>query len=207
MRRAIQWILLCCCATATMTGCSSSPRVTYYSLEATPSIGLKQATSTLAKKDVPTVSVETPTLPELVDRPQLVGRVHSNQIEIQEFHRWAEPLKSSIPRLLADNLSRLLESDRVSSYPQNMGSNADFRIFVDFQHFESEGTAVTVDALWSIRRTVDGVQKSGRTQIRELTGGEGYTVVIAAYTRALTLLSGDIARALQAEWSTATVQR
>jgi uncharacterized lipoprotein YmbA len=151
------------------------------------------------------VSVETPTVPELVDRLHLVERTHTNQIEIREFHRWAEPLKSSIPRLLAENLSRLLESDRISSYPQNMGSDADFRVFVDFHRFESEGSAVSVDALWNIRRTADGGQKSGqksgRMRIREVTGGQGYESVVAAYTRALSALSSDIAQALQAEWS------
>lgn len=206
MRRTILTALFCCCVTA-ITGCSSSPRVTYYSLESTTAPEPKRVAASVTSKATPAITIETPTLPELVDRPQLVERVHANQIEIREFHRWAEPLKSSIPRLLADDLSRLLESDRVSSYPQNMGSDADFRVFVDFQRFESEGSAVSVDALWSIRRTVDGVQKSGRLRIRETTGGEGYAAVIGAYSRALTAVSGNIARALQAEWSAADVQR
>lgn len=208
MRQAIiRSGLLCCLVTAMTTGCSSSPRVTYYALESTSAPESKRVPSSSAKKMMPAVSVETPTVPVLVDRLQLVERTHTNQIEIREFHRWAEPLKNSIPRLLADNLSRLLESDRISSYPQNMGSDADFRVFVDFQRFESEGSAVSIDALWRIRRTADGEQKSGRVRIREVTGGGGYESVIAAYTRALSAVSSDIAQALQAEWSAVPAQK
>lgn len=199
--------LLCCLVTAMTTGCSSSPRVTYYALESTPAPETKRVSSSSAKKILPSVSVETPTVPELVDRLQLVERTHTNQIEIRQFHRWAEPLKSSIPRLIADNLSRLIESDRISYYPQSMGSDAEFRIFVDFQRFESEGSAVSIDALWRIRRTADGGQKSGRMRIREMTGGEGYESVVAAYSRALSAVSNDIAQALQAEWSAVPEQK
>jgi uncharacterized lipoprotein YmbA len=177
--------------------------MTYYTLESTVPTEAKRSSPAPLKKETPAISVETPTLPELVDRPQLVERIQGNQIEIHEFHRWAEPLKSTLPRLLADNLSRQLGSERVSSYPQNSGSNADFRVFVDFQHFESEGSTVSIDAIWSIRRMVDGMQKTGRTKIQELAGGSGYEAVITAYNRALTAVSGDIARSFQTEWSTA----
>ncbi|MDD2897250.1 MAG: PqiC family protein [Desulfuromonadaceae bacterium] len=207
MRHTFSCGLLCCFAAAMTLGCSSSPRVTYYALEATAPIVSKPISPSTAHKMMPAVSVETPTVPELVDRPQLVERSHTNQIEIREFHRWAEPLRSSIPRLLADNLARQLESDQVSFYPQNMGTTADYRVFVDFQRFESEGSAVTVDALWKIRRTADGVQQTGRTRIKELTGGEGYEALVAAYSRALTAVSSDIAAAFQTEWSAAAIQK
>jgi len=203
MRRTITGAALCCLVSALVTGCSGSPRVTYYSLETATKTGITKT----ANKEMPVISVYTTTFPELVDRPQIVERLDSNRIEILEFHRWAEPLKSAVPRILADNLSRLLESDRVFSYPQNAGSDADYRVFVDFQRFESEGNAVSVEALWKINRTTNGGQKSGRVRIREVTGGEGFEAVIAAYNRALTSLSSDIAQALRAEFNSAAGQK
>jgi len=54
-------------------------------------------------------------VPEGVDRSPMVLRTGANQVEITDFHRWAEPLKAAIPRVLAANLARELGGARVSS--------------------------------------------------------------------------------------------
>jgi uncharacterized lipoprotein YmbA len=200
MKPTIRIAVLCSLLSTLAAGCSSTPRITYYSLGTPAQPAATAETSSVTRTELPSVSVESVTVPELVDRLQLVERTNTSRIEILELHRWAEPLKSSIPRTVADNLSHLLESDRISVYPQNAGSHAAYQVFIDFQRFESEGTAVSVDALWMIRRTTDGGQKSGRTRVHEATGGAGYEAVVSAYNRALTTVSSDIARALRAEW-------
>jgi hypothetical protein len=136
----------------------------------------------------------------LVDRPQLVVRADGSRVDILETHRWAEPLKSGIPRLLAENLSRLFGGARVAVYPQSAANDADYRVFVDFQRFESAGDSVTVDALWTVRRSTEAAPKTGRLQISEPMGGEGYEALVGAYDRALLAVSSDIARAIRKDW-------
>jgi hypothetical protein len=149
---------------------------------------------------VPAVSVGPVTLPEVMDRPQFVVRIAANRVEILEMHRWAEPLKSEIPRLIAENLSSLLGSSRISSYLQHSGVDAEYRVLVDIQRFESSpDEAVTVDAVWSLRRVAGGVQKNGRTMVREPIKAGGYDPMVAAYGRALFAVSADLARAIRAE--------
>jgi hypothetical protein len=149
---------------------------------------------------VPAVAVGPVTLPEVVDRPQLVVRVSANRVEILESHRWAEPLKSEIPRLIAENLGRLLGSSRVSSYLQHAGVDADYRVLVDIQRFESSpGEAVTVEAVWSLRRAAGGAPKTGRSLVREPVNAVGYDPLVAAYGRALLAVSRDLAEAIRAE--------
>ncbi len=180
---------------AAVSGCSRSPRIAFYTLEPGAVVDTPSATTVL-----PAVAVGPVTLPELVDRPQFVVRVAANRVEILETHRWAEPLKSEIPRLIAENLNRLLGSSRVSSYLQLAGSDADYRILVDFKRFESSpGDAVTVEAVWSLRRVAGGAQKTGRTLVRESVRAEGYDPLVAAYGRALLVVSADLAQALRAE--------
>ena len=194
IRRFAVWIITVCLVLA-MVACSRSPRVTFYTLE--PGI---QAETAAAVTVLPAVSVGPVTLPELVDRPQLVVRVAANRVEILETHRWAEPLKSEIPRLVAENLRSLLGSSRVSSYLQHAGADADYRILVDIQRFESSpGEAVTVEAVWSLRRTAGGAQKTGRSLVREPVDAVGYDPLVAAYGRALRAVSRDLAGAIRAE--------
>ena len=187
--------MLAVCLAVALAGCSRSPRVTFYTLE--PGAQVEAAAVATA---VPTVAVGPVTLPELVDRPQLVLRVAPNRVEILETHRWAEPLKSEIPRLIAENLGRLLGSSRVSSYLQHAGADADYRVLVDIQRFESSpGEAVTVEAVWSLRRAAGGAPKSGHSLVREPVGAEGYDPLVAAYGRALLAVSRDLARAIRDE--------
>lgn len=183
-----------CLAVATV-GCSRSPRVTFYTLESGA-----QVESAAAATAAPAVAVGPVTLPEVVDRPQLVVRVAANRVDILETHRWAEPLKSEIPRLIAENLRRLLGSSRVSSYLQHAGVDADYRLLLDIQRFESSpGEAVTVEAVWSLRRTAGGAPKTGRSLVREPVDAVGYDPLVAAYGRALLAVSRDLAGAIRAE--------
>ena len=192
MRRVV--LIVAVCLAGALAGCSRSPRVTFYTLE--PGAKVEAAAATA----LPAVSVGPVTLPEVVDRPQLVVRAAANRVEILETHRWAEPLKSGIPRLIAENLRRLLRSDRVSSYPQHAGTDADYRVLVDVQRFESSpGEAVTVEAVWSLRRAAGGAPKTGRSLVREPVDAVGYDPIVAAYGRALLAVSRDLAGAIQAD--------
>jgi uncharacterized lipoprotein YmbA len=122
-------------------------------------------------------------------------------VDILETHRWAEPLKIEIPRLIAENLNRLLGSSCASSYLQHAVTDVKFRVLVDFQRFESSpGDGVNIEAVWSIRRVAGGgAQKSGHTLVREPFGAEGYDPMVAAYSRALLSLSADLAKAIRDE--------
>lgn len=90
------------------------------------------------------VAIGPITLPDLLDRPQLVVRTSDNRVDILETHRWAESLKSEIPRIIAADLGILLKPAHVSTYPQNAGLEADYRVLLDIQRFEmtvEEGSA------------------------------------------------------------------
>lgn len=198
------------CLLLAASGCSRSPRVTFYTLEPgvqsqapVPGQAVPQPPGPLAQpqaQGAPSVLVGPVTLPELVDRPQLVMRSAQNRVQILESHRWAEPLKSEIPRLVAQNLGRLLGSDRVSSYRQQTGAGAEYRVLLDIVRLESDpGDSVTLETAWSVRRTPGGAARAGRLVVREKVQGQGYHAVVAALSRALAGVSADIAKALQAE--------
>lgn len=175
------------------SGCSRSPRVNFYTLSA--------AAPPLARVEAlaPSVSVGPVTLPEVVDRPQLVVRVAPNRVEVLETQRWAEPLKREIPRLLAQNIGVLLGSERVFSYGQNTGADARYRVLVDIVRLEAvPGESVTLEALWAIRGP-GGAKRAGRSLVQEKAAGAGYEALVAACSRALAGVSDDIAKAIRAE--------
>lgn len=179
-----------------LVGCSRSPRANFYTLAPAA-----RSETVVPAQNASTVSVAPVTLPELVDRPQLVMYIDDSRVDILEMHRWAEPLKSAIPRLLAENLSRLLGTERVSTYLQNAASEAAYRVFVDIRRFSSTGDSVIVEANWAIRRSKEGAEKVGHSEMREACWAGGYEALTAAYSRALAALSNDIAQSIRTEWA------
>jgi uncharacterized lipoprotein YmbA len=127
-----------------------------------------------------------------------VLRVGPNEVNIVELHRWAGPLKSEIPRIIADNLAADLNVKRVAAYPQSAGDNADYRVLVDIQRFDSTiGESVTIDALWTVKRVSDGTLRTGRSLAQESSRGGSYETMVAAHSRALAAISREIAEAIR----------
>lgn len=191
---AATMFLFCC--TLIAPGCASSPTSRFYTLAATSS-----RTANAVGRNPPSVAVVWVTVPELIDRPQLVVNVDESRVEILETHRWAEPLKSAISRTIAEDISRILVSDRVSSYPQTAAVSADFKVYVDLQRFELAGDHVLLDAFWTIRSPDEKVTGSGRSRQRETLKGGGYEARVSAINRGLDAVSRDIARELQKQWA------
>lgn len=180
-----------CLAVALLAGCSSSPRVTFYTLNVA-------ATNEAPAPPLNSVVIGPIPLPDLLDRPQLVVRTSANRVEILESHRWAESPKSEIPRIIAANLGILLKPARVSTYPQNAGLEAEYRVLFDIQRFEmTVGEGVGLEVLWSVRKSDGGAPKTGRTVVSEPVSTADYDALVAAQSRALAAVSRDLAQALR----------
>ena len=190
--RFVTAMTMLCLTTAMTAGCGRSPRVTFYTLSAA-------APPDAAAPAAVSVVVGPVTIPSLVDQPQLVVRTSLNQVDILETYRWAEPLKSGITRIIAEDLAVLLPRARVSSYQQNAGLEADYRVQVDIQRLDmTPGKGVALDALWSVRRSGESTAKTGRSVISEPVSAGGYDALVAAQSGALAALSRDLVKALRA---------
>jgi len=188
---------------SSLTGCASSPSETYYTLSAGAAVN---GTTASSSEPAYSIAVGPITLPEVVDRPQLVLRAGPNEVVIVELHRWAGPLRSEIPRIIADNLAAYLNVKRVAAYPQSAGDNADYRVLVDIQRFDSTmGESVTIDALWTVKRVSDGIFRTGRSTARESSSGGTYEGLVAAHSRALATISREISETVR--FISATAQR
>ncbi|MGB7631996.1 MAG: PqiC family protein, partial [Candidatus Deferrimicrobium sp.] len=125
-------------------------------------------------------------------------RTGPNQVFIDEFHRWGSPLRDEIARGIAGNLAALLGTSRVSVFPYPTSSSSKYRVIVDVMSFDSTpGESVALDAVWMVRGAGVGAVRSGRATVRETVSDVGYAALVAAHSRALEKLSGDIADAIR----------
>ena len=189
MRRAR---VVACLALVALAACGSPPKERYYTLSAA-------ANAPAAGASAISIAVGPVSVPEMVDQPQFVVQVAANQVAMYEYQRWASPLKGEIARVIAANLAQELGTARVWAYAQTTPGKPDYQVLVAVQRFDSPlGEAVTIEALWTVRRAAGGDPKTGRSLVREPAAEAGFDALVAAHSRALARVSQDIAGAIRA---------
>jgi len=177
-------------------GClgGSSPPSRFYLLSPLPpSEAAAAAASGVA------IGVGPVTIPEYLNRGQIVTRTGENRLELAEFDRWAEPLQKNLARVLVLNLSTLLSTDRVALHPWNRSTLMDYQVIVDVGRFEAgPDGAASLLARWSI---VDGADRKilrmRKSRFREPIADESYEATVASMSRAAAALSREIAGAIR----------
>jgi uncharacterized lipoprotein YmbA len=183
-------LFACCAAAILAAGCAGSRPPQFYALDpgASP---VKHMTPAF------TVAVGPVSVPDSVDRPQLVLRVGVNEVAIAEQARWAEPLKSSIPRVIANRLELELETARVGIHGKSAPAEADYRVRVDIERFDSRfGDGVVIEAVWHVARANGGPRWIGRSVVRQ-AAGKDYDSLVSAHSNALASVGRDIAQAIR----------
>lgn len=151
--------------------------------------------------DGPAIQVGPITFPDYLDRQQIVSRAGPNTLRVAEFDRWAEPLENSFVRVLAQNLSNLLLTNRVVIFPHTGAMPLDYRVSVDVMRFEGgpDGN-VTLNARWILYKG-EGKEMllMKKSSISKAAGEPGdYEALVSAKSDALGELSEKIAETIKA---------
>ncbi|SAL67292.1 PqiC family protein [Caballeronia humi] len=173
-------------------GCSTSPSAAFYTLSAVPPVVAAPTTP-------PPISIviDAVTVPDLVDRPQFVLRTGATQVTIDEYARWAAPLRSQISRVLAADLAQAVPGALVAGNAQHPDNAQAYRVRVDVQSFESApGEMAAIVVLWSVRPP-RGATITGQTFAHEAARTADYDALVDAHSRALATVSSDIAGAIR----------
>ena len=146
-----------------------------------------------------TIGLGPISLPQYLDRPEIVTREGTNQMRLAEFHRWAEPLEPLITRIMAEDLYALLDARDVSPLPQRGDLPLDRAVEVDIGRFDADAAGeVVLDARWRLYRG-DSTEllASGRSLVREPAAPvPDYAAIVAAMSRAVGQVSEEIAQAI-----------
>lgn len=182
-------VALLCASVVLGTGCATPPSK-FYSLAPATESGSGTATYSVAVGPI--------SIPETVDRPQIVVRRGAYQIGMDEFNRWASPLQDEIGRTVSENLVRMLGTPNVGGFRQPTCAGATYRVWIDVVRFDSElGKSAALDARWRVRGPRDDAARTGRTTLSEPVADDSYLSLVEAHSRALGRLSGQVADAIR----------
>ena len=138
------------------------------------------------------------TIPAYLDRQQIVTRRSGNELRVDEFHQWAEPLKANISRVIRENLSVLTDAGHVYSYPIKRATIIDYQISLNVLRFDADAAGkVTLKSIW---RIVEPDSHQGlmerRSTIVQPSSSNVIADVVDAMSMALAELSEEMAQAL-----------
>lgn len=162
-------------------------------------IAAEKVGSAMGKEAEIAVGVGPIDLPEYLSRPQMVTRVSGNEYYRSEFARWASPLQENFSRILAENLSSELRTDRVALFPWHGTMKVDYRVTVEVIRFDGKpGGSVHLEARWSI---IDVAGKKlltmKRSEFSRETEGDGYGAMAEAMSETLAALSCEISATIE----------
>jgi uncharacterized protein len=195
MHQTHKWIpaLIIAAALVAGAGCATTPSPTFYQLEEPAKHQLSGLDRGLG------IGVGPINVAAYLDRSQIVTWKTEHQLELSEFNRWSEPLKDSILRVIAVNLSNMLETTRVYGLPhKGKAIPLDFRVEIDIPRFDGRlGGDAFLLARWTLYGRDENALLTKVSIITEPSGGEGYDKLIAAQNRALQTLSREIVDAVK----------
>jgi uncharacterized lipoprotein YmbA len=191
-------MLVLVAASLLFIGCASkSPPVAYYTLDPLPRT---QAAAELTSAASATrIGVGPIRFPESLDRPQIVTRSAPHRLKVDEFHRWASSLSVNFSRVLTENISILMRTNRVAAFPWPDYFEPTLQVIMEVQEFvATPGQAVVLSARWAIaepnRRSALAVRQS---TIRNPLASADYAAQVAAQSAAVQTLSRQIVEELQ----------
>jgi len=134
-----------------------------------------------------------------LDRVDIVIRDSQNQVRLAAFSQWAGPLHENFSRVLAENLSVLLVTDRVGIFPGTRAMLFDFNVTVNVTRFDGmPGKKADLRARWAI---LDKKRKKmlfeKHSLLSQPTENDSMEALIAAESRTLADLSREIAEAIK----------
>lgn len=178
-------------------GCvGTSPPTDYYLLSALQGRDVEKINPETGQ--CPAIGVGPVKLSAYLDRQQIVTRSGSNVVELSEFHRWAEPLKINVGRVLRDNLSMLLNTEHILLFPWTKAAKVEYKVVADILRFDAgPDNKARLEVRWSIIRVIDSeILLAKKSSLNAHTGSTEYAAIVAAQSQTLADFSREVAASI-----------
>lgn len=178
-----------------MSGCATTAPTRFYLL--TPVLDTATVRPFASARHL-AIGVGPVTMPPYLNRPQIVTRASSARLDFAEFDQWAAPLQDSVTRVVAENLSLLIPTDRIALYPWPRATPVDYQVTIAVDRFDGEaGGEVVLLGYWSLWDADENELVMKKARFSTPIGGQEYEELVTAMSRTLAALSQDIATTVQ----------
>jgi uncharacterized protein len=204
LKRPLSWLI-----PLLLAACQSSPAQLY--VLSSPTAARQNAGSAqlveAAGRDLPqptyfgklvgTLGVAV-TVPEYLDRLDIVERAGANELKPSKKAQWGESLSVDATRVVVEDLEALLPSVNVVIVPSRTPRSLDYEVDINLIRFEGDASGNSVIAgEWTISASDGHELASGRFMRPEPIAERGFSEMAAAMSRNLAAVSSDLATAFK----------
>ena len=181
-----------CAVLLLLTACGTTAPTRFYILNPVTDT---DTSSPAAKNNHISIALASVTLPEHLNRPQIVTRQGGHQVRVDEYNRWAEPLDAHVTTILAENLSLILGTDRISITNRFKNSDFDYQLSVNVLRFDGwPGKEATLVCRWELGRGEESAESPPqRFSATRPVEGDDYRDLVAVLSSMLADLGREIA--------------
>jgi len=178
-------------------GCGTSRPSRFYTLNSMPIPPEKAELSD--KQNRITVGIDLNDIPAYLNKPQMAVRVSTNELKLDEFNRWAETVKDSFPKIIADNMISILPTDKFIVFSRKGILSVDYQVIINVTRFDgAPGKSVSLITQWGIYNSEKDKLLSAQTSdIKVETEGEDFDALVSAQSKALEILSRQISLSVE----------
>ena len=136
-------------------------------------------------------------LPGYLDRREILTRVTQSRLDVSQNDRWAEPLDENMTHVLAQNLSVLLGSDGVISYPWPIAKGPEYRVTVEVLQFEcNSALEAQLSARWWVTNRNGTAFEPKESRLTRAATDKSTGASVVALSETVADLSRQIAQAV-----------
>ena len=178
--------------TLVLAACGSSPRDDYYLLSAAALPG--------ATGNSPSLGIGPVEIPEYLSREKMVFQRRPNTLDVADSRKWAEPLEDGIKRVLALNLSSLVNTQDVRFYPWHPKRPPQYGVKVNIMSMDATPSGASMTAEWLVyRANSEPVTRKISRLEQAIDGPASGQNIAATYSALLQQLSELIGAAVAAD--------
>lgn len=185
------FLLIVCLGMITACVGGRSPVSSFYMLHADSSVSKPDLLFTT------TVGVDTVSLPDYLDRPQIVTfKADMVELNIDEFNRWGDSLDTMLQQVIVDDLSAQFPNATIDLLTSGEYGTTPLTVKITINRLGGIlNQTVLLDASWQIVDQDDRVLIQKRSRLTGSTS-EGYSGYVKSQSRLLSDLSLEIAQYL-----------
>jgi uncharacterized protein len=185
--------IIFCITPCILTGCAASQPTRFFVLNALEHPQMESPQS-CQSDGIFTLGINPINIPRYLDRPQIMTKVNDNEFKLSELNVWAEPLKDTLTRVIAQNLNSVPCADIVIM-PKAGSKQINYRLSAEVIRFDGTlGGQALLDVQWSIiEEQTKHVLIRKVSKYREPVQSHDYNALVYAYNRVLDSFSQEIA--------------
>ncbi len=186
-------LILLCILSLVLSACSTTQQSKFYLLEVLENESEASSRSLL---NTSSIELRVANIPGYLDRPQIVTRGKNHNVEINEYHRWAEPLQENFAQVLAVNINRKITPTAMVYGRAISPVKPDYRLFVKMLRFDSDTQSgnVFLKVQWTLQKIINNnTLIRNLEQIKIPVSQSDFTARVRGHSQAIAILADQIA--------------